>query len=958
MIPARWVIGWVGLMLAALPATRASAAAAWSSAADPSEARPKFRSDLKLSISLREANFELILPNRPSSFIAFSDRGMQGDTIGVLDMRTGQYAGTLRGRLLMQRPLLSPDGLYLAGKVEPTDTTPAGYEVWNVKTGAMIQRTPAPDKQLPPEVLGFSSPFQIVLHYRSEGTLQVCDFRTRKVLTETPLPGSLDLRGYALSPNGRFLLVLQDLRLKAFDLSTGTALGEAALPPPLENGRPVLGISHCRGLVYAPNGLEAAALFASADFKRIRILCWDLATGQVRHDHITPFEPEPLPRDPEKLTFEYLPDHSGWRFGGRLFDRQSGKAIYTMNLEGMPMPAEGWAYTLLDSEHFLATARPAPDRAETLVAPLPRFQINAAIEQARAVPKTVHVPLPALNSPNRSEIKELNQVEAPGKWLLKITPGAVAKLPAQPIALRFSPSTEADKTAYGPTGVFLSGGASAQAAVVYELSEADPTAPATPRGLGATVERIDLASGAVSGTFALPAGSRGVDLSADGSCLLTRIGDRLDAWALPAATPPNARSAPAAAPQPPRHLAGFRPLESSPATLDPKQPAPFSFAALLDAGHVLAAGRSDNRLTLWSIPDCKALYSVPLSWKSLPCLSPDRKLLALWNGAGVSVLDPLSGEAISSLPAPQGNQAALAFSPEGTRLAALFEHFGIRYLVLWDLRTGQIVRWFPVAEQGTLRFCGSNHLLVGEHLIDLDRRVTIWRYTADALLPQPAGQADDRLWYVGRSESDRRPALCALSVPHPEARLAVAAFKASDLLAVKPGMKVSLELNVQGSADYQKEVREALSKRLTDNGLSVSADEQALRLVVSTTASGSRPIQFSGRSGAETVALTTYSVRVGYVLEGKRVWEVVQENVGFAPGSVWLSENETLQDYVNRMQAKPASWVLLNLHPPRYVAYQPEASAIGHWVLGERGPLPPGGGAGGRGAPGNGDWFR
>ena len=124
-----------------------------------------------------------------------------------------------------------------------------------------------------------------------------------------------------------------------------------------------------------------------------------------------------------------------------------------------------------------------------------------------------------------------------------------------------------------------------------------------------------------------------------------------------------------------------------------------------------------------------------------------------------------------------------------------------------------------------------------------------------------------------------------------------AGFDPEAILAVKPGLSVSLEMSVEAPAEMQQALRQALVGRLTANGLQV-ADSQPLKLVARTSLGESYDVtyQLQLAAGNKTIRVTDRNSELAFALNGQTVWQAITK--AGPPYFVRLKAGETIEQVV------------------------------------------------------------
>jgi hypothetical protein len=161
----------------------------------------------------------------------------------------------------------------------------------------------------------------------------------------------------------------------------------------------------------------------------------------------------------------------------------------------------------------------------------------------------------------------------------------------------------------------------------------------------------------------------------------------------------------------------------------------------------------------------------------------------------------------------------LAFSPDGKRLALVQNLARVR---VWNLTNRQLDRDFGIGDihqagtnGGTLCWVGENYLLLaGTTLVDIEHYAPVWTYTDLAAI---AGVYQGRLWSV-ESKFRGEPHMASAHTPSRAIREKWAKIPADGLLAVKPGMEISVDLPADNSSE---EIRQQPVTSLTQRGMKV-----------------------------------------------------------------------------------------------------------------------------------------
>ena len=302
-------------------------------------------------------------------------------------------------------------------------------------------------------------------------------------------------------------------------------------------------------------------------------------------------------------------------------------------------------------------------------------------------------------------------------------------------------------------------------------------------------------------------------------------------------------------------------------------------------------------LYLWHVEDAKAVYELPIESRAVPALSPGRKQLAVPTKQGIHVFETGSGDLLATVGDRGFVGARLAFSPSGKQIACASAGF----IDVVDLTTGETTRSFPskAADSGrTLWWIDEQHLFVNSSdIVDVPRRITLWKFNIQSQLVKPF---DGTPWALLEDRHNDMQMLTPFELPIKEAVDAAAGLGNDQLLAVKPGMGISIEVRVSGDRLLADEVRKSLTEAVTDAGLK-AGDNQSLKLIASMTHGETRDVtyQFFGhRQKDQTIKVTDRVYKLEMQVSGATVWE--HKSTQQAPHHLRLEENESVQDGIRR----------------------------------------------------------
>ncbi len=472
--------------------------------------------------------------------------------------------------------------------------------------------------------------------------------------------------------------------------------------------------------------------------------------------------------------------------------------------------------------------------------------------------------------------------QPPPEWSLEPDglPAADARPASKPIRLTGNLGNIIDQ----PTAILFSDPEDAQAVVVH----------VDRRGAESNVrlERCDLREGRMTGAINLGAELLPLALSPNGEYLLSRsekfgIGthDRLDVWSI--------------AGEEPQHVISWKPYEG-----DGWADRDVEWAGWVDAGHVLTLSKG-RKLVLWEAAKARAVYCLDVTMGCRPALSPGRSYVVVATTGGVEVYDPLSGRLTGRLAEEAPGFAQFSFSPDGRSLAVASH----QRLQVWEWEPRRLWRDIAVpavAGSAGIDWTSDGYILLrGVYLVDLDRRIVLWEYKRSGTAAAEAGGLFGGLyWYVamGGMPPGQLQQVVPVELPHPEARRVAEGLDPDSLLAIKPGVRVSLEINVQASPDERRKIAESLTSRLEKNGVTV-APGQPIKLVARTAPGETQQIEYSEHIGfnrpVAKVSVTDKKCELAFVVNGRTAWQ--SQAVFSAPHFLRLKEGQSVQQAVNEL---------------------------------------------------------
>src|SRR5207302_70104 len=148
-----------------------------------------------------------------------------------------------------------------------------------------------------------------------------------------------------------------------------------------------------------------------------------------------------------------------------------------------------------------------------------------------------------------------------------------------------------------------------------------------------------------------------------------------------------------------------------------------------------------------------------------------------------------------------------SFRPDGKEFAAILtlgdgRGPSSRRLVRWDATTGKPIDSQPInVTPQSICWCGDDTLMLDWSLFDLMQAVPLCTYEA------PGGHTcqdspDQRFWFTHGADPKAPARLSARTLPDETAKQAAAQLASGEVrLVLKPGMKISVQLDFKGPAE-------------------------------------------------------------------------------------------------------------------------------------------------------------
>lgn len=336
----------------------------------------------------------------------------------------------------------------------------------------------------------------------------------------------------------------------------------------------------------------------------------------------------------------------------------------------------------------------------------------------------------------------------------------------------------------------------------------------------------------------------------------------------------------------------------------------------------------EGTTVLWRIDGGKAhaIYQIDADGRCTPALTAGRAHMALSTPRGVEIFRATDGTLLARMDGVRPGAGQVAFNADGTKLACVSG----KSVYVWNATDGKLERDFDCSNMkwGEVIWLDDEHLLVGgSDVVDVTRRILLWRYETPNL---PADSAPSGRWLM--MQSNNILGLVPTQMMQPEVLAAAKELDPDAILAVKPGAKISLDIQL-GGEDQQK-AESAIRNGLTQNGIEVASDAPikiSARIVTgeSETKEYGSGFGFFHRGDTEQVTVTSKRYEVEIMVDGQSAWKLVSTMQAGAPHVIWLQQGESAQQAIDRQNAARDASFSFSASIPRYVVHPKYAGPIG-----------------------------
>jgi WD40 repeat protein len=762
--------------------------------------------DFSVSLPERFGSGAVIYPAVPSPFVGHVD-GSGKSTIHVWDLRSGNRRGPLTIDMPSGRAIaLSPDGELVAS----AETGKPKIQIWPL-AGKRPQREIDLEERFPSiQIMKFVTPTRLLFVTTTSNALHVFDIKTGKEVIKIGVESLHDPKQLAISPGGHYAACVTGFNkpVQIFDLRNGEAAGELTL------GDSSTGLTQLAGLRFSADGEELAAL---TEGQGSELICWSMKSGKEVARHTFNRSLHQLVDNSSSYygcPIDFIPGNKGWLlFGRAIIDREKGGPIWV----GKANLTEQQVQRLVIDEQRILQLSGDHNNRKLVITRLPWDEINKSAAIVASGGTAADAALPPITKANLAAAKTMVLQPDLLPWKAGMDAAAPAGvLRSEPIPLPVQ--------AYKVHRLLFAGPDVGKVLTAVHANK--PGESSFPPKI--EMQRFDLKTGRQDASIAPNFGAELRDFSLDGSRLAVSSSghERIDVYEIENG----------------KHVVGFRPYQS----LKPPSNT-VTWAAFLDKDRLLTLNGL-GQLVLWSLPDCRAAYSMKVTGGHLLPLSPTRKYGLARHEGDLQAFELATGEPLGTLErselGDEGTLLAHEFRPDGKMLvgAVVGEHR--KLLVCWDLGTGKVLKQFDFDGASDITWAGDERVLVHApidmrpigfvsselpplrfNLLEVATGRTLWRYQ----LPEGkvSSQAvDGRVWYVASRELSSSARLVGIELPSAETAAVLESAPAPENLLPK-GAKVTLVLDVEISGNpiadkiLADDVRSKLTDHLARRGLKV-----------------------------------------------------------------------------------------------------------------------------------------
>jgi hypothetical protein len=242
---------------------------------------------------------------------------------------------------------------------------------------------------------------------------------------------------------------------------------------------------------------------------------------------------------------------------------------------------------------------------------------------------------------------------------------------------------------------------------------------------------------------------------------------------------------------------------------------------------------------------------------------------------------------------------------------------------LIDVSSGRVIKGIPLLPEFTrgvgargmmpgwgtaTEFLPAGYLLVGRrYLVVPSQRMVEWEYRFP--LSGPGVTFAGLTYYVAPlRDGTGQVGLFSIKLPHEAAAKAIAAnpTKIEDLLVLRPGTNVGLDVSTDAPGDLRQKITEHLTQELKGMGVNVGGGG-SVRIVARSENGETNPVTYHvfGR-GQQTVNVTGKVHRLTVEENAKVVWEAVNRIA--APVMIAAKQGQSIEEAVRAEMERTYNW--------------------------------------------------
>lgn len=361
---------------------------------------------------------------------------------------------------------------------------------------------------------------------------------------------------------------------------------------------------------------------------------------------------------------------------------------------------------------------------------------------------------------------------------------------------------------------------------------------------------------------------------------------------------------------------------------------------LINDDRILTTDREGNSI-VWDLKKAVSLFSFDAKKGTQPVLSNTGRQIAFSNGNSIYIINSESGDVLGKLDSGL-DIPLLSFSRDGKKLAA----FETDTIEIFDLTTGTKLDQFSVSNDRSIRrslqWADNEHVLLnGINLVNIRLRVVAWRFRELRVNLPMTRISGDYFCYSTKAESGEGE-LIPTQLPLNEIREQTAGLNPDELLVLRPGTRIALDLRLPfGGSDNQK-IKEHFENQLKSNGYVIDPNAAiVLKAYSKKGKSQTREYQKGpgfGRPYGSTESVSFRSTHFYIEIVENDTNIIWQNNTSSGPGStLFLDEGESAQQAASKAAKGSPRFFLKAKIPKNYSKLPDGKKEIGRTQMTEDG---------------------